>query len=59
MKEMIQLTKAIDEVMSNMGWHRTYVTPDGSARVGTGLYQKAMSYVARIDTRYNDITGGY
>lgn len=55
---VVQLTREIDEVMKNMGWERTYVTPDGRARVGNGLYQKAMSYVAKVDIRYNDILGG-
>ena len=57
--EMVQITRGIDDVMTNMGWHRTYVTPDASARVGAGLYQKAMSYAARVDIRYNDIIGGF
>lgn len=57
--EIIQLTQQIDSVMADMGWTRTYVTPDSNARVGVGLYHKSMSYVARIDVRYNDIIGGF
>jgi len=53
--DIIQMTQAIDDVMTNMGWQRTYVTPDGRARVGTGLYQKSLSYVGRVDIRINDI----
>ena len=55
---VIQLTRGIDEVMTAMGWDRTYVTPDSRARVGNGLYQKATNYVAKVDVRYNDILGG-
>lgn len=55
---LIQMTRAVDDVMTGLGWFRTYVTPDANARVGAGLYHKATNYTARIDTLRLDIIGG-
>lgn len=56
--EIIQLTRGIDDVMREMGWTRTYITPDSRARQGKGLYVKSINYVSRVDVRHLDIIGG-
>ena len=58
-EECLALSQQIDEVMTGLGWHRTYVTPDTQARRAKDFYQKSMNYTARVDTLWNDITGGY
>ena len=58
-EDVIDLMQKIDNTMTELGWHRTYVTPDSQTRRGTDFYQKSMNYVARIDTYFMDITGGY
>lgn len=56
--EVIRLCQAVDDVMSGLGWTRTYITPDSQARQAAGLYKKAANYRARIDTRINNIITG-
>lgn len=58
--ECLALSQDIDDTMTGMGWHRTYVTPDEQTRRGKDLYKKTMSYAARVDTLWhNIILGGY
>ena len=57
--ELLVLMAQIDEVMTDMGWHRTYITPDTQARQSKDFYRKSANYTARIDTLTNTITGGY
>ena len=56
---IVELMSQIDEVMTDLGWHRNYITPDTQARQGKDFFKKSANYVARIDTRNNNITGGY
>lgn len=58
-EECLALSQQIDEVMTSLGWHRTYITPDPQTRRGKDFYQKSMNYVARVDTLFKNITGGY
>ena len=55
-EEIIILMKQIDEVMTNMGWRRTYITPDTQTRQGKDFYKKSANYLARIDTINNVIS---
>ena len=57
--EILGLMARIDEVMTGMGWHRTYITPDTQARQDKDFYKKSANYTARIDTLRNVITGGF
>lgn len=57
--ECLALSQDIDDTMTGMGWHRTYVTPDTQTRRGKDFYQKTMNYAARVDTLWHNITGGY
>ena len=58
-EQLIQTVKSVSETLEGMGWHRTYVTPDSQARVETGLYKKSLNFTARVDTRINNILGGF
>ena len=44
-----------DAIMIDMGWERTYTSPDTAARMDKDLYHKAMNYHATIDTYHNRI----
>lgn len=58
-EDIVTLMNDIDAVMTEMGWYRTYITPDTQARQAKDFYMKASNYVARVDTHHNYIIGGY
>lgn len=59
LEKLIDLMQEIDKVMTELGWHRTYITPDTQTRQGKDFYKKSTTYTARIDTYHKNITGGY
>ena len=58
--ELVDLAENVDVAMTELGFERTYVTPDTDARIETNLYKKALNYHAYVDTYHNNIvTEGY
>ena len=57
-EELMILMRDIDEVMTGLGWHRNYITPDTRARQSKDFYKKSANYVARVDTLWKNILGG-
>lgn len=57
--DCLALSQDIDDVMTGLGWHRTYETPDTQTRRAKDFYQKTLNYAARVDTLWHNITGGY
>lgn len=56
---VVSLANQVDVVMTDMGFNRTYITPDSNTREQHGLYHKAISYVGYIDSLNKNIYGGF
>lgn len=56
--DLIELAKAIDDVMESMGWYRTYASPDAVAKIDDNWYQKVLNYVGRIDLVQKSVIKG-
>lgn len=57
--DCLALARNADSVMTGLGYHRTYVTPDSQVRRSESLFQITMSYAARVDMLHSRITGGF
>lgn len=55
---VLELATAASDAMKELGFTRTYITPDAKTREKTGRYHKAMSFVAEINTNENNVFGG-
>jgi hypothetical protein len=53
--DVVELADKVDELLTPLGFVRTYVSPDSQARIDVNLYHKALSYTVDINTRTNNI----
>lgn len=54
-EDCLDLIYDADRVMSEIGFKRTYLSPDSTTREGQDLYHKTASYTADINTRINNL----
>ena len=55
----LQYVLAIDDALTELGYVRTYESPDTTSREETDLYHKVLNYYALVDTHNMNILGGY
>lgn len=52
-EDLMDDVQKADAIMTDIGFERTYTSPDTDARVEKDLYHKAMNYHGIIDTYHN------
>ena len=55
----LQYVFLIDDALTELGYVRTYESPDTVAREEADLYHKVLNYYALVDTHNMNILGGY
>ena len=58
-EDVLDLTDKACDAMSELGFTRTYVSPDTTCRVDTGLYHKVLSFQATINTNEMNIISNF
>ncbi len=53
--ELLDVLDEVDDKIRGLGFQRTYVSPDTTAREDTDLYHKYAVYTADVNTRTNNI----
>lgn len=54
-ESLISLTNKVNEKMENIGFNRTFISPDYEAREDTKIYHKTIGYVAMVNTNEKNI----
>lgn len=54
----IDLAMSICDMMQDIGFTRTYITPDSKTKEEEGVYHKSMNFVAHVNTIERNIFGG-